>query len=227
MDKQNRFRLIIVIFLLASIIFAFKYFRLDEHISLTKLHVLVEDLGYWGPLAFILLYAIASTFGLPGTIFTIAGGVIFGKWLGTALNITGATLGACAAFAIARFAARGIMAEKFKTQKWFVKLEKGIAEDGLNYMLFVRLIPVFPYNGLNYGAALTSISFRNYFIGTFFGMMPASFIFTNAAAEIGESVEEGFKLSAGMITSLVLLAVLALVPIAVKKYKLIKKELPD
>jgi len=225
--KKSAIKLIFIVIFISAIIFIFRYFNLHEHLTLQKLHNLVDSFGIFGPLAFVLLYAVASTFGLPGTIFTIAGGIIFGKWLGTALNITGATLGACAAFAIGRFAARDVMAQKFRGQKWFDKLEKGIAEDGLNYMLFVRLVPVFPYNGLNYGASLTGISFKNYLIGTFFGMMPASFIFTNAAAEIGESIEEGFTLTAGMITSLVLLGILALVPIAVKKYKVYKKNLPD
>jgi uncharacterized membrane protein YdjX (TVP38/TMEM64 family) len=167
-----------------------------EMVSLQNLRSFVESIGYWGWLGFIIAYSLGASVGFPGTLFTAVGGLVFGKWVGTLLNLAGATLGA-----------------------WFSTLNNGLRENGLNYMLFVRLVPIFPFNGLNFAAGLTVVTFRNYLAGTAIGMIPATFIYTNAAAEVGDAASEGFHLSGGMLFAFLLLGLLAIIPIAVKKYK--------
>ncbi len=223
MNKKNIKFAVFVALIVAVVIFA-KFSGIGEFLSPQKIRTLLDEMGLWAPLAFIALYAVTAMVGLPGTIFTVIGGLLFGKWFGTLYNIIGATLGASGAFWISRMLARDAFYQKFAKQKWFIKFNEGLEKEGLYYMLFVRLVPIFPYNGLNFGAGLTKISFRNYFIGTAIGMIPASFVYTNAAAEIGESAAEGFKLTPGIITAFVLLGIVALVPILIKKRMEKKRE---
>ena len=215
-EKYRRYALLLALIL---VVVGIAVTGVKDIVTLEYLRSLIESIGFWGWLGFILLYSVGSSVGLPGTIFTIAGGLIFGKWVGTLLNIIGATIGACFAFAVSRYIARESMLEKFGEQKWFNTLNDGLRENGFNYMLFVRLVPIFPFNGLNFAAGLTGISFRNYLAGTALGILPATFIYTNAAAELGDAAAEGFHLSGGMIFALALLGLLAIIPVVIKKYR--------
>jgi len=218
-QKKSDKKLIVIAVAVILIIVLVKQSGISDAISLKSIRAMVDSLGFWGPIGFILVYALATSFGLPGTIITVAGGLIFGKWLGTLFNLIGAVLGSSGAFWIARLLARESLSEKFKGQKWFEKFNNGLEKDGFNYMLFVRLVPLFPYNGVNFGSGLTRIPFKSYLLGTAIGIIPGTFIFTNVAAEIGESATEGFSISPGIIMAFTLLGLFALIPIGYKKYK--------
>lgn len=216
-NPKAKLKLLIFIILIFAVIASVKIFHLEQYASIERLKAFIEEMGDWAPAAFVLSYALGMLIGLPGTLFTIAGGILFGKWFGTLYNVIGATIGASGAFWIARLLASQAIVDKFKGQKWFDKFNRGLEENGLYYMLFIRLVPLFPFNGLNFGSGLTKVSFKNYFIGTAIGIIPATFVFTNAAAEIGESAASGFKLTGGMVTAFVLLGLFALIPIIIKR----------
>jgi uncharacterized membrane protein YdjX (TVP38/TMEM64 family) len=220
-DKFKRYALLLALILVVA---GIAVSGAREMVTLENLHSFIESIGYWGWLGFILIYSIGASVGFPGTIFTVAGGLIFGKWVGTLLNLIGATIGACFAFAVSRYIAKEAMMEKFGHQKWFTTLNNGLRESGFNYMLFVRLVPIFPFNGLNFAAGLTVVTFRNYLAGTAIGMIPATFVYTNAAAELGDAATEGFHLSGGMVFALLLLGLLAMIPVLIKKYRKTKVE---
>lgn len=216
-SSKSKLKLLLFVIIIVGVIASVKVFHLGQYLSIDSLKTFIEEMGDWAPAAFVLSYAVGMLIGLPGTLFTIAGGIVFGKWFGTLYNVIGATIGASGAFWIARLLASQAIVDKFKGQKWFDKFNRGLEENGLYYMLFIRLVPLFPFNGLNFGAGMTRVSFRNYFIGTAIGIIPATFVFTNAAAEIGESAAAGFKLTGGMVTALVLLGLFALIPIIIKR----------
>lgn len=174
--------------------------------------------GMFGPLIFILIYGLLVTFGFPAVICSAVGGLLFGRFLGTAYNLFGACMGASGAFLIARLIARDFIAKKFANAKWFDGFSRGIEKDGFYYMLFVRLLPVFPFNGTNYASGVTNLRYRDFLLATMIGMLPYDFALTNAVVEVGEAAAHGFKLSPGLIAALTLLAFVSLVPIRIKKY---------
>ena len=215
--------ILIIILVIASV----KVFHLEQYFSAERIGSMLDGMGIWAPVVFILLYAVGMLIGLPGTLFTVAGGLIFGKWFGTLYNVIGAAIGATGAFWIARLLGSEALTNRFSGQKWFKKLNAGLEENGLYYMLFIRLVPLFPFNGVNFGSGLTKISFRDYFIGTAVGIIPGGFVFTNAAAELGESAKTGEFLTGGTIGAFVLLGLFALIPIIVKKRLDNKKPVPE
>lgn len=214
---RTKLKLVLFLLIIVAIVASVRIFHLEQYLSTERLNAVMDSMGVWAPVGFVLIYAVGMLIGLPGTIFTVAGGLIFGKWFGTLYNVFGATIGASGAFWISRLLASEALIKKFSGQKWFEKFNAGLEENGLYYMLFVRLVPLFPFNGLNFGSGLTKISFRNYFIGTAVGIIPATFVFTNAAAELGESATTGEFLTGGMIGAFALLGVFALVPILIKR----------
>lgn len=174
--------------------------------------------GVFGPLIFILVYGLLVTFGFPAVVCSAVGGLLFGRFYGTAFNLFGACIGASGAFWIARLIARNYIANKFASAKWFDSFSLGIEQDGFYYMLFVRLLPVFPFNGANYASGVTNIRYRHFLLATMIGMLPYDFALTNAVVEVGEAAVHGFRLSPGLIAALTLLAFVSLVPIRIKKY---------
>ena len=178
----------------------------------------ITGYGVFAPLVFILMYGLLVTFGFPAVICSTMGGLIFGRYYGTALNLFGASLGASGAFWITRFIARDFIAERFAGAKWFDSFSKGIERNGFYYMLFVRLLPVFPFNGINYASGITNVRYRHFLLATMIGMLPYDFALTNAVVEIGEAADNGFEMSPGLIAALSLLAFASLAPIRIKKY---------
>jgi len=211
-------KLIAFVSLVVLVAFLFKTTSIGYYFSREFIENLLAQMGAFAPLGFILVYTIATVLGVPGTIITLLGGVLFGTLLGGVLVVIGATLGACGAFFVARFLARDFIAEKFGKAAWFRKLDEGMERDGMYYVLFVRLVPVFPFNGLNFASGLTKIRFRDYFIGTAIGITPATFIFVNAAAKAAEAAA-GEGGGAGLYISFALLGILILAPMIYQKYK--------
>jgi len=222
---KSRNKLIGIVALIVLLAILIKVSGITESFSLPELRAMVKSFGIWGPFGFIILYGLAIAIGTPGTLFTIAGGLLFGRWFGTFYNVLGATLGASGAFWIARLISKKTIMERFGHMKWFSAFNKGMEKNGFNYMLFVRLVPLFPFNGINFASGITHISFRDYVLGTAIGIIPGAFVFTNAAVELGDSAMKGFKLSPGMMLAFALLGVFALVPIIYRRFK--GKDIPS
>jgi len=218
-SSKPRNKLIGIVAVIILVVILIKVSGITESFSLPELRAMVKSFGIWGPLGFIILYGLSIAIGTPGTLFTIAGGLLFGRWFGTLYNVIGATLGASGAFWIARLVSRKTIMERFGHTKWFSAFNRGMEKNGFNYMLFVRLVPLFPFNGINFASGITNISFRDYALGTAIGIIPGGFVFTNAAVEMGESAMGGFKLSPGVILAFALLGLLALVPIIYRRFK--------
>lgn len=127
-------------------------------------------------LLFVLFYCAATIMLLPTMIITLAGGALFGPFLGTVLNLTGATSGAICAFAISRYC----------TQRWFLsnkklqtsKLIAGVERGGWQFLALLRLVPVIPFNLVNYGLGITNIKFSHYSLATLFFLLPAEILYT-------------------------------------------------
>ncbi len=145
----------------------------------------VEGLGVWGPVAFILGYAVATLAFVPGSLLTLAAGAIFGIVKGTAMVFLGATLGASAAFLVSRYAARRAVERRLAGDRRFAALDRAIGGQGLKIVLLLRLSPVFPFNLLNYALGLTRIRFVDYLLASV-GMLPGTVLYVYSGKVVGD-----------------------------------------
>lgn len=168
----------------------------------------------------VLIYIISVTLSLPGATFlSLLMGFVFGRWLGWALLVMSATIGAVLVFWLARYLfydwakikLQGIAA----TQKIITTFDK----HALHYLLFLRLVPLFPFWLVNLTMALTTIKSHHYAVGTFLGILPASFIFANLGQSLATIERLDQLLSTEMIIAFALLGLLILMPVFMSKTK--------
>jgi len=158
----------------------------------------VDELGVWGPVVFILGYAVATVAFIPGALLTLAAGAIFGLAEGTAYVFVGATLGACLAFLVARYVARGAVEKRIEGKEKFAAIDQAVGREGRKIVFLMRLSPIFPFNLLNYALGLTKVRFVDYAIACL-GMLPGTFLYVYygkllgdvAAVAGGAEVEKG------------------------------------
>ena len=181
MTPETRRRLLLLALVVAGIAAAV-YWR--EQLSIENLTIWVSQLGWLAPLVFIACYAAGAVLFLPGLVFTLAGGILFGPLYGTLYNLTGATLGATLAFLAARYIASDWVAQR--TGKHLLQLKNGVEEEGWRFVAFTRLVPLFPFNLLNYALGLTNIRLSHYIISSFVFMIPGGAAYTYLGYAGGE-----------------------------------------
>jgi uncharacterized membrane protein YdjX (TVP38/TMEM64 family) len=145
----------------------------------------VESLGVWAPVVFIAGYALATVAFVPGVLLTLAAGAIFGVLRGTLYVMIGATIGACAAFLIARYVARDAIEKRIRQNARFAAIDRAIGREGWKLVLLLRLSPIFPFNLLNYALGLTKVPFRDYAIACV-GMIPGSVLYVYSGKVAGD-----------------------------------------
>jgi uncharacterized membrane protein YdjX (TVP38/TMEM64 family) len=165
---------------------------------------------WWSPLVFVPLYAATTALGMPGTVPTLAGGAIFGVARGMLFNTIGANLGALGAFLIARYLGREFVERALKGKG--AALDEKIGEHGFSTMLYLRLIPLVPFNALNFSAGVSRVSLRDYVLGTLIGMIPGTLVYTYFADALirgtGAARREAFLhflLAAGLLIAFTLI----------------------
>lgn len=151
--------------------------------------------------AFVAAYALATATSLPGaTILTLAGGFLFGTWLGGGATVVGATLGAVAVFFVVRTSLGAILRERAERSGGRLKtVIDGMAAGAFGYILTLRLIPLAPFWLVNVAAALAGAPLRAYAAATFLGIMPATFIFSGIGAGVGGVLARGQTPNLGVI----------------------------
>ena len=147
-----------------------------DQINLATLDTWLGSLGLWAPLGYVTLYALATVAFVPGAIFGLAGGALFGPFWGSLWNLLGATLGATLAFLIARYVV-GDWVER-KAGGLLKRLIEGVDAEGWRFVAFVRLVPLFPFNLSNYVLGLTRIPLHHYIIATLVCMAPGTAAYT-------------------------------------------------
>ena len=183
----KKIKFIILILLIILIIFLTRYFGLTQYFKPEFLRETISGFGVLAPVIYILIYALATILFLPGSPLTIAGGLIFGVGFGTLYTVIGATLGASVAFLVARYFG-GKLIEGFLKKHNFKKLEEyhdKLESNGFSAVIFLRLIPLFPFNGLNFALGLTKVKFRSYLIATLIGIIPGTFVFNYFGDSLG------------------------------------------
>jgi len=152
---------------------------------LTTLLMRIEDLGWWGPVAFVATYNLATVLFVPGSLLTLGGGAIFGLWWGSVYVFAASTLGAVFAFAIGRYLCRDRVVKYMESHPKFKALDRAVSQQGLKIVFLTRLCPLFPFNLLNYALGITQVSLKDYVLGSF-GMIPGTIMYVYSGSLVGE-----------------------------------------
>lgn len=170
----------------------------------------LKSAGVAAPLLFMAIYIFATVLFLPGSVLTLAGGALFGPVWGTFYNLTAATIGATIAFFISRYLASEWVARK--TGGRTKQLINGVEAEGWRFVAFVRLVPLFPFNLLNYALGLTRINVWHYILTSYVAMLPGAIAYTYLGYVGREAVGGGSDLIQKVLLGLALLAAVAFLP---------------
>jgi uncharacterized membrane protein YdjX (TVP38/TMEM64 family) len=157
----------------------------------------VVSWGAWGPIVYILLYAIGPAFLLPGAVMTIAAGLAFGAWWGAAWSLIGADAGAIVAFGAGRFLGRAFVERTMgvRLRRILDRLER----NGFYLTLYLRLVPVIPYNAFNLLAGASPIRFKDYLWASIIGMIPGTVLFAVLGDSLWNPGSSRFFITLGLI----------------------------
>lgn len=200
-----------ILFILGIFILANHFGFIELLTNIDNLRNILERLGWIGYLFFILLSIVVAVFLLPGQFLAIVGGLVYGGFVGGCLTIVGASLGCTISFIIGKYLARDYIVQRFKNDATFQKIEQGVRENGISFLIFTRLVPIFPFAIQSYAYALTPMSLKKFSLISFLTMMPASFIYTFMASEIA-SKRISFSIFIELAIAGILLSLLAYLP---------------
>jgi Uncharacterized conserved protein len=213
--RSNGLRWLLFLVLVTGIALAWYY---QDRLDAAALEQWLEGAGLAAPLLFMALYAIGTVLFLPGSVMTLAGGALFGPLEGTLYNLTGATLGAALSFLVARYLASDWVERR--SGGILGRLKEGVEREGWRFVAFVRLVPLFPFNLLNYALGLTRIRFSHYLIATYLCMLPGAFAYTWLGYVGREAAAGGEGVVRKALLALALLAAVAFLPRLIARLRL-------
>ncbi len=157
----------------------------------------VVSWGAWGPIVYIILFAVGPSFLVPGAVMTIAAGLAFGAWWGAIWSLLGADAGAMVAFGAGRFLGRSFVERTLgvRLRKLLDRLER----NGFYLTLYLRLVPVIPYNAFNLLAGASPIRFKDYFWASVIGMIPGTVLFAFLGDSLWRPGSPRFLIALGLI----------------------------
>jgi len=216
----------IIIFFLVSMMVGF-FFDIGQYLSFEtikeqheKLILLIESNFIFYFILFFFIYIIVTAFALPfAAIKTVLAGALFGLIPGVILTSFASSIGSTLCFLMSRFVLRDFVQNKYS--KYLDKINKGIKEDGIYYLFFLRLSPIFPFFIINLVFGLTKMKTMTFYIISQIGMLIGTVIFVNAGVQLSKINSMGDILSFNLILSFILIG---LVPLIIKKLiQIIKK----
>ena len=216
--KGNWFKMGVLATIVVLIMLVFKFTALSlDQFTPTNVKNYILGFGALAPVVFILIYALrAVILVIPVGVMSLAGGLAFGKWWGTVFILIGAVIGSSLSFLIARFFGRKFIESFGWLHKGRIKsFDEGSEKHGFRLILFIRLVPLFQYDAVNFGAGLSRMRFRHFFLGSLIGMIPGGFI----NALMGSSLEN--VISVQFFAALGVFILLMFIP---GIYKLIKRK---
>jgi uncharacterized membrane protein YdjX (TVP38/TMEM64 family) len=220
---------ILILLLVVIFIALFFWFDLGRFLTLESLKQnrnylvkLYNDHRLLTVAIFMAIYIAQTALALPGAaILSLAAGAVFGALMGTVYANIGATIGATLSFLVARYLFHDTIQGKFGPR--LGKINQELETAGFNYLLFLRLVPVFPFFLINLAAGLTKIPLRTFFFGTMLGIIPGGFVYCNAGASLASINSVGEIVSLRVLGSFALLGLFALVPVLYGKIRDRKK----
>ncbi|MEZ5825623.1 MAG: TVP38/TMEM64 family protein [Geminicoccaceae bacterium] len=224
----KRYLPLAVLVLAIALVFAFDLQRFLTFDALRDHRAWLEEIVGSRPVlagaVFFLVYAVATALSVPGAvILTIAGGFLFGTWIGGMLAVAGATLGAVLVFLIARTSLGESLKER--AGPWLARMEAGFAENAMSYLLVLRLVPLFPFWLVNLVPAFLGVKLSTYTIATFIGIIPGGLVYASVGNGLGAVFDRGEEpdlqifLKPEILVPILGLTALALVPVIHRHWK--------
>jgi uncharacterized membrane protein YdjX (TVP38/TMEM64 family) len=211
-------KLLLLVLIVAAGWLAVRATPLREYLAHGGLAALVATLrrAWWAPFAFVTGYALAIALGFSGLILTLAGGAVFGFWWGALLNTLGANLGATAAFLLARWLGRDGLEALLGSR--LAGIDRVTQQSGFAWLLRLRLIPIVPFNLLNFASGLTAMPWPAYAVATAVGIVPGTLVYTFFADAILSGSQQATRDAYVRVAIAgVLLVILSFVPTLAKR----------
>jgi uncharacterized membrane protein YdjX (TVP38/TMEM64 family) len=187
MDTKNqlhrRLKLLIISFLVATLIISAQYFPVKQ--VLNDAISQVQSLGILAPIAYVIIYNLATILFIPGSVLTLKGGCLFGLFWGSVYVLIAAVIGAIVAFMIGRYLCRDWVARQLDKYPKFTAINLAVAKEGWKIVLLTRLSPIFPFNLLNYAFGVTQVSLKDYILGSL-GIIPGTVMYVYIGSLAGD-----------------------------------------
>jgi len=180
---------LIVVVIIIGLFAAFRHFDLSY--KLRDILAWVENLGWIGIVAYILIYIAACVFLLPGSVLTLGAGVVFGVVKGSVIVSIASTLGATIAFLTGRYIARSWVVRQIEKRPFFQAIDEAISAEGWKIVLLTRLSPIFPFSLMNYALGLTRVKVKDYVLASWIGMLPWTVMYVYIGSLAGSLVSIG------------------------------------
>lgn len=216
MVKKYAKKIIISIVVTALVIILFKTGTVEYLKDREKMKGLIEGFGVWGPLAYIVTYALITITGISAVPMTIVGGLVFGPLMGVVYTAFGAGIGLSLAFLIARYIAKDFIEKKFGQTEVFKKINEGVKRDGWFILATTRLLPIFPFGIQNYIYGMTPIGFLQYSLLSTLFILPGTSVFVILAGAVA-SGDTAKATRLAIIASLIFFAITVVTKIIAKK----------
>jgi uncharacterized membrane protein YdjX (TVP38/TMEM64 family)/Fe-S oxidoreductase len=214
--KGSHTKRIILLLLLVTMIVAVRMSGAMQFLEQERLRTIIQSYGALAPIIYMLTYAVAPALFLPGLPLTIVGGILFGPFWGVFYTIIGSTVGASVAFLISRTIGREWFESELKSTRW-KRLDAMVENHGWKAVALTRLIPLFPFNLLNYAFGLTKVKFLHYALATFFCMLPACIAFIVFSSSLLNMLQG--KVTPQFLVGITLIILVSLFPIFYRRAK--------
>ncbi|MBI5439672.1 MAG: TVP38/TMEM64 family protein [Deltaproteobacteria bacterium] len=209
-------KLAVLVGLLVAVILVTRVSGVGAYMDQGRLQAWIAGFGMWGPVVYMAIYILAPVLFLPGLPITIAGGLLFGPVYGVLYTITSSTAGACLAFLVARYLGRDWIGTKIRNSG-LATLDERVEKQGWKIVAITRLIPIFPFNLLNYAFGLTKIRFVHYALTSFICMLPGCIAYIVFSSSILDLLRG--NVSGRLLLGIALLVGVSLIPVLYKKRK--------
>ncbi|SHI54589.1 Uncharacterized membrane protein YdjX, TVP38/TMEM64 family, SNARE-associated domain [Malonomonas rubra DSM 5091] len=193
-----------------------------EYLEQERLRELIAGYGLIAPLVYMAIFCLAPVLLLPGLPIGIAGAILFGPIWGVIYTITSATVGAGLAFLVSRYLARDWIESKLNSPRWR-QLDEKVELHGWKMVAFTRLIPLFPFNLLNYAFGLTKVKFSHYLVASFIFMLPGTIAFITFSSSLLELIRG--EISPTFLTGFALMLLMSALPLIHRRYQSSKQKI--
>lgn len=184
---QSLLKLAALVCILGGAFYVLRFTELRQHLTVEAIQAWINHFGpVLAPVLYVGLYIVGTVLLVPGVLLSFCGAVLFGAYEGTFYTWIGATIGATLSFLLAKFLGRDFVDQLLGGR--FQEFERRLERHGFTSLLILRLLPWFPFTGINFGSGLTRIRFRDYVLATALGILPGTFVYQFLFAKLGSKV---------------------------------------
>ncbi len=211
--SKDKAKFLVLIIIIAAGIFASIQFGLKDKLSIEKIRNFILSAGIWAPLLYMVAYGFTSIILFPATLLSTASGAVWGPYLGTFYTVIGATISSSIPFFFARLLGRRFVGKMLSKANKMDICDRFVGKNGFVAVFIMRLIPIFPWDVVNYGSGLCGIRFRDYLLATLIGIIPGSFTYNLIGSSLGQPIDK-----TKIILAVALVVSLAVISLLYKKF---------